>query len=80
VTFDVKTGERYWDFYVALQAGPGYQWCQQADGRVAAASTATKGLTVAALGCANPDLAHVKTLFVLLPAGGTYYVDRVRVE
>jgi mannan endo-1,4-beta-mannosidase len=78
--FDLQTTTRGTLRSVALQVGDGWQWCQGASGHVGPDTGETVTFELDTLDCGVSDWTGVRALYVWLDAGGTFYIDDVRVE
>ncbi len=84
LAIDVQTTSAGGSSAFAFQSGSNYDWCQNANFNQTLALFSTTTLTVplqqSQLTCYSgaPDLTAVHTLYVFLPAPGTYYVDNLR--
>jgi mannan endo-1,4-beta-mannosidase len=78
--FDLQTTTRGTLRSVALQVGDGWQWCQDASGQMEPNTGETVAFDLDALDCGVSDWTAVRALYVWLDAGGTFYLDAIRVE
>jgi mannan endo-1,4-beta-mannosidase len=86
--FDITTTSKETSLAVAVQVGSNYQWCQSAWGYIDSDQTTTitvdlsKLLTSASAcgGTLPADSSDIRGIWVYFSGGGSYYLNKVRVQ